>query len=109
MKTLLALLLVGLGILWLRARNLEDNAKTRAHAAAMLAEMRAASAQPAPGVNEEPRHSGNFVTTLSSSGTYRTRELAPGVSYGQSIGNGGGGPLPPTPVPRTMLDRRAYR
>ena len=107
MKTLglLLLAIIGtVGFLRWREANLERQEAARVREEAAIVEVRASKRdEPA-----EPQHSGNFVTTRDAAGNYRTRELAPGVSYGQSIGNGSAGPVKATPKPRTMLDRGAY-
>lgn len=103
MKTLCVffLLILSLGSYW----QMRKVAREKERQAAEAAHVEHADLDPAG-----PAHSGNWVASRSSSGVVRVRELQPGISYQQSVGGGGyNGPIPPTPKPRTMLDRPANR
>ena len=95
MKTLILLGIAAAGAFWLRSENTKAEAKARVHQQAFLTEMRAPKA---PG--EETPHSGNFVVVKTGEGTYRARELQPGVSQMQGVGGGSYGAAA-TPVPTT--------
>lgn len=100
MKTLLAILLVVLGGLWLRSVNIREHEKAQAHAALLLADMQRTAAV-------EPVGPGRTVSYDPATRSYV--EHASNVSVMQSRGGGGGGGAPAKPAGRTMLDQPAHR
>lgn len=89
MKVFLLVAILAIGVLWIRGQNAKENAKTREHAQAMIAEMQAS---PTPAASQP---SSRRLTWSPGLGRYIEHDS--GTSAMHSLGAGGGGPRPKAP------------